>query len=46
MSFKGRVVWARKMPLSILKNGMGVELTEKDASYINFLKSLTEGTEI
>jgi len=41
---KGRVKWARKMQLSTFKNGMGVEIIEKDATYINFLKSLTEET--
>ncbi|MEW6066765.1 MAG: PilZ domain-containing protein [Nitrospirota bacterium] len=29
-----------KTPISI-KNGMGIELTEKDAAYINFAKSFT-----
>jgi len=39
---KGQVKWAFKMPLSTFKNGMGVELIEKDTTYINFLESLTE----
>ena len=34
-----------KTPLASLKNGMGVELIEKDATYINFLKSFFEETE-
>jgi Tfp pilus assembly protein PilZ len=31
-----------KTPLSTTKNGMGVELTQKDAVYINFYKSYRE----
>lgn len=34
-----------KTPMASLKNGMGVELIEKDAAYINFIKSFTERTE-
>ncbi|MDA8432141.1 MAG: PilZ domain-containing protein [Nitrospiraceae bacterium] len=28
------------MPMKSLKNGMGVELTEKDTAYLNFIRSL------
>ncbi len=38
---KGIVIRTIRTPLSV-KNGMGVELTEKDTTYINFLKSLQE----
>lgn len=34
-----------KTPMSTLKNGMGVELVEKDAAYINFVRSFKEETE-
>lgn len=44
-SLKGLVRRTIKTPMSTLKNGMGVELLEKDAAYINFLKSFTEETE-
>ncbi len=44
-SLKGLVRRTIKTPMSTLKNGMGVELIEKDAAYINFLKSFTEETE-
>jgi hypothetical protein len=44
-SLKGLVRRSTKTPMSTLKNGMGVELLEKDAAYINFLKSFTEETE-
>lgn len=43
-SLKGFVRRTIKTPLSS-KNGMGVELIEKDAAYINFLKSFTEEPE-
>ncbi len=43
-SLKGLVRRTIKTPLSS-KNGMGVELIEKDAAYINFLKSFAEETE-
>lgn len=33
-----------KTPLASLKNGMGVELLEKDAAYMNFVKSSLEET--
>lgn len=36
---KGRVRRALKTPIATLKNGMGVELIEKDSNYINFLKT-------
>ncbi len=44
-SLKGLVRRTIKTPMSTLKNGMGVELIEKDAAYINFLKSFTEEPE-
>ena len=40
---KGIVRWAEKTHLAI-KNGMGIELIEKDAVYINFIKSFHEKT--
>jgi hypothetical protein len=42
---KGLVRRTIKTPMSSLKNGMGIELIEKDATYINFIKSFTEETE-
>jgi hypothetical protein len=44
-SLKGRVRRTIKTPMSTLKNGMGVELIEKDTAYINYLKSFAEETE-
>ncbi len=44
-SLKGLVTKTVKTSMSTLKNGMGVELIEKDASYINFLKSFAEEKE-
>jgi hypothetical protein len=44
-SLKGLVRRTVKTPMSTLKNGMGVELIEKDAAYINFLKSFAEEPE-
>ena len=41
---KGRVARATKTPLASLKNGMGIELIEKDAAYIDFLKTFSDGT--
>lgn len=41
---KGRVARATKTQLASLKNGMGIELIEKDATYIDFIKSFSEGT--
>lgn len=35
---KGTVMRAMKTPIVSLKNGMGIELTKRDASYIKFLK--------
>jgi hypothetical protein len=40
---KGIVKNVFKMPMPTLRNGMGVELIEKDTTYINFLKSFREG---
>jgi uncharacterized protein (TIGR02266 family) len=40
---KGIVRWAEKTHLAI-KNGMGIELMEKDTAYINFIKSFHEKT--
>lgn len=42
---KGSVIRTIKTPLASLKNGMGVELIEKDETYINFLKSFVEEKE-
>ncbi|MEW6419380.1 MAG: PilZ domain-containing protein [Nitrospirota bacterium] len=42
---KGHVIRTVKTPIASLKNGMGVELIEKDATYINFLKSFVEEKE-
>ena len=42
-SLKGIVRWAEKTHLAV-KNGMGVELIEKDEAYINFIKSFHEKT--
>jgi hypothetical protein len=42
---KGLVKRTIKTPMSSLKNGMGIELTEKDAIYINFVKSFSEETD-
>jgi Tfp pilus assembly protein PilZ len=38
---KGNVRRALKTPAVSLKNGMGIELIEKDASYTNFLNTLS-----
>ncbi len=37
---KGRVRRSIRTPISTLKNGMGVELIEKDSNYINFVKTM------
>lgn len=37
---KGIVIWTIKTPVSTSKNGMGVELIEKDAKYMDFLKAI------
>lgn len=42
---KGLVRRSIKIPMSPNKNGMGVELIEKDAAFINFLKSFSEETD-
>jgi Tfp pilus assembly protein PilZ len=42
---KGVVKNVSKIPIPTIRNGMGVELIEKDTTYINFLKSLTEEKE-
>ncbi len=42
---KANVVRTIKTPLSSLKNGMGVELIEKDETYIDFLRSFVEEKE-
>jgi len=39
---KGIVKWTVKTAISTFKNGMGVEIIEKDASYADFIKSFTE----
>ncbi|MEW6002982.1 MAG: PilZ domain-containing protein [Nitrospirota bacterium] len=38
---RGKVKRSIRKQIPISKNGMGVELIEKDAAYINFLASLT-----
>jgi len=43
-SIKGIVKRTVKVPLSI-KNGMGIELLEKDETYMRYVKSLREGDE-
>jgi hypothetical protein len=40
---KGIVRWASKTHLAV-KNGMGIELLEKDTKFINFLKTFHEKT--
>lgn len=42
---KGVVKNVSKTLIPTLRNGMGVKLIEKDTTYINFLKSLTEEKE-
>ena len=42
---KGVVKNVSKTPMPTLKNGMGVELIEKDSTYRNFLKSIGEEKE-
>ncbi len=39
---KGIVKWTVKTAISSFKNGMGVEIIEKDASYVDFVKSFNE----
>ncbi|MEW6109069.1 MAG: PilZ domain-containing protein [Nitrospirota bacterium] len=36
---RGKVRRAFKTPFVALKNGMGIELTERDSNYINFIKT-------
>jgi Tfp pilus assembly protein PilZ len=43
---KGIVKRTVKTPMSSMKNGMGIELTEKDAAYLNFLESFDKEKEI
>ncbi len=38
---KGIVKRTIKRPVSTIKNGMGIELIEKDETYLNFLRSFT-----
>lgn len=38
---KGRVKNAIKTQITALKNGMGIELIEKDSNYINFIKTIS-----
>jgi len=40
---KGIVRWAEKTHLAV-KNGMGIELIEKDTAFMNFIKSFHEKT--
>lgn len=42
---KGIVRRSLKSPLTTMKNGMGVELIERDEAYINLVKSFCEGEE-
>jgi Tfp pilus assembly protein PilZ len=42
---KGVVKRTTKTPMSSMKNGMGIELTEKDAAYLNFVESFNEEKE-
>jgi ribosomal protein S27E len=39
---KGLVKMAQKTPLASLKNGMGIELIEKDTNYVTFIQSLLQ----
>ena len=39
---KGLVKMAQKTSLASLKNGMGIELIEKDSNYVTFIKSLLQ----
>jgi transposase len=41
---KGVVKRTIKTPLTSTGNGMGIELTEKDAIYVNFVRSITDDT--
>jgi Tfp pilus assembly protein PilZ len=42
---KGVVKRTVKTPVSSMKNGMGIELTEKDAAYLNLMESFDEEKE-
>lgn len=42
---KGVVKRTIKTPMSSMRNGMGIELTEKDAAYLNFVESFDEEKE-
>jgi hypothetical protein len=42
---KGIVKRTVKTPLTAVKNGMGVELTQKDDSFLSFVRSYREGQE-
>lgn len=39
---RGRVKRSIRTPIATFKNGMGVELTEKDAEFINMVKGIRE----
>lgn len=39
---KGRVKRAIKTQIAAIKNGMGIELLEKDSNYINFVKEIKD----
>ena len=41
---KGIVKRTIKRPVSTIKNGMGIELIEKDKTYLNFIKNFTGET--
>ncbi len=40
-ALKGRVKMALKTPVISLRNGMGVEILERDPVFVDFMKSLT-----
>jgi len=42
---KGVVKRTLKTPMSSMKNGMGIELTEKDRAYLNFIESFNDEKE-
>ena len=43
---RGVVKRTIKTPMSSMKNGMGIELTEKDAAYLNFMESFGQEKEL
>jgi len=43
---KGRVKRSIRTPIATFKNGMGVELTEKDAEFINLVKEITDSENV